>query len=128
MPTRADPAAGSDLSTLYSSTWRPPLRALLDNLHLSRNQVRCRLLLHAMDKDGPSAATVILAKGLTFWAEATVVPFCHYLFQKILERIAPKERATLVKSVSTRLVNTSLNLHETRSVQKIVEVYAVEEE
>ena len=57
-----------------------------------------------------------------------VDPFGNYLFQKILERITADERVILVKSVSTRLVNASLNLHGTRSVQKIVEVCAVDEE
>lgn len=125
----ADPSAGGGLSALYSSPQRPPLRALLGNVRrLSRDQVGCRLLQQALDEDGPSAATAILTEGLTFWAEAMVDPFGNYLFQKILERITPEERVTLVKSVSTRLVNASLNLHGTRSVQKIVEVCAVDEE
>lgn len=114
---------------LYSSPQRPPLRALLGNVRrLSRDQVGCRLLQQALDEDGPSAATAILNEGLTFWAEAMVDPFGNYLFQKILERITPEERVTLVSSVSTRLVNASLNLHGTRSVQKIVEVCAIDEE
>ncbi|KAL7525555.1 hypothetical protein ACHAXR_004303 [Thalassiosira sp. AJA248-18] len=114
---------------LYSSPQRPPPRTLLGNVcRLSRDQVGCRLLQQALDEDGPSAATAILNDGLTFWAEAMVDPFGNYLFQKILERITPEERVTLVSSVSTRLVNASLNLHGTRSVQKIVEVCAVDEE
>lgn len=117
------------LSILYSSSERPPLRALLGNVRrLSRDQVGCRLLQQALDEDGPPAATAILTEGLTFWAEAMVDPFGNYLFQKILERITPEERIILVGSVSTRLVNASLNLHGTRSVQKIVEVCAVDEE
>ena len=124
-----DQPGGNNLSVLYSSPHRPPLRALLGNVRrLSRDQVGCRLLQQALDEDGPSAATAILNEGLTFWAEAMVDPFGNYLFQKILERITPEERVTLVKSVSTRLVNASLNLHGTRSVQKIVEVCAVDEE
>jgi len=120
---------GGSLSVLYSSPQRPPLRSLLGNVRrLSRDQVGCRLLQQALDEDGPSAATAILNEGLTFWAEAMVDPFGNYLFQKILERITPEERVTLVSSVSTRLVNASLNLHGTRSVQKIVEVCAVDEE
>ena len=120
---------GNNLSMLYSSPHRPPLRALLGNVRrLSRDQVGCRLLQQALDEDGSTAATAILNEGLTFWAEAMVDPFGNYLFQKILERITPEERITLVKSVSTRLVNASLNLHGTRSVQKIVEVCAADEE
>jgi len=120
---------GENIDNLYSSPQRPPLRSLLGNVRrLSRDQVGCRLLQQALDEDGPSAATAILNEGLTFWAEAMVDPFGNYLFQKILERITPEERITLVSSVSTRLVNASLNLHGTRSVQKIVEVCAVDEE
>jgi len=124
-----DQILNGSLSILYSSSERPPLRALLGNVRrLSRDQVGCRLLQQALDEDGPPAATAILTEGLTFWAEAMVDPFGNYLFQKILERITPAERVTLVGSVSTRLVNASLNLHGTRSVQKIVEVCAVDEE
>jgi len=124
-----DQVLNGSLSILYSSSERPPLRALLGNVRrLSRDQVGCRLLQQALDEDGPPAATAILNEGLTFWAEAMVDPFGNCLFQKILERITPAERVTLVGSVSTRLVNASLNLHGTRSVQKIVEVCAVDEE
>ena len=127
--TGGNEPGGNNLSMLYSSPHRPPLRALLGNVRrLSRDQVGCRLLQQALDEDGSTAATAILNEGLTFWAEAMVDPFGNYLFQKILERITPEERITLVKSVSTRLVNASLNLHGTRSVQKIVEVCAADEE
>lgn len=123
-----DQGLDGSLSMLYSSPECPPLRTLLGNVRrLSRDQVGCRLLQQALDKDGPTAATAILNEGLSFWAEAMVDPFGNYLFQKILERITPDERVTLVNSVSTRLVNASLNLHGTRSVQKIVEVCALDE-
>jgi len=56
-----------------------------------------------------------------------VDPFGNYLFQKILEKVTAEERILLVKSVSTRLVNASLNLHGTRSVQKVVELCAIDE-
>lgn len=125
----SDQPGSNNLSSLYSSPHRPPLRALLGNVRrLSRDQVGCRLLQQALDEDGDAAATAILNEGLTFWAEAMVDPFGNYLFQKILERITCEERIVLVKSVSTRLVNASLNLHGTRSVQKIVEVCAADEE
>lgn len=118
----------SSLSNLYSSPERPPLQTLLGNVRrLSRDQVGCRLLQQALDEDGPTAATAILNEGLSFWAEAMVDPFGNYLFQKILERVTPDERIILVSSVRTRLVNASLNLHGTRSVQKIVEVCALDE-
>ncbi|CAJ1962413.1 unnamed protein product [Cylindrotheca closterium] len=116
-------------SSLYSTPQRPSLDSLLGQVRrLSRDQVGCRLVQQALDEEGPMAATLILNEGLPFWGEAMVDPFGNYLFQKILEKITSEERIMLVKSVSTRLVNASLNLHGTRSVQKIVELCAIDEE
>ena len=56
-----------------------------------------------------------------------VDPFGHYLFQKILEKISAEERIVLFKSGSARLVNASLNLYGTHSVQKVVELCAIDE-
>jgi Pumilio-family RNA binding repeat len=122
---QTDPAVAS----LYASPQRPPLDALLGQIRrLSRDQVGCRLVQQALDEEGQMAATLILQEGLPFWGEAMVDPFGNYLFQKILEKVTPDERVMLVKSVSTRLVNASLNLHGTRSVQKVVELCAVDEQ
>jgi len=119
-----DPSAA-----LYGTTQRPPLDALLGQVRrLSRDQVGCRLVQQALDEEGPMAATLILNEGLPFWSEAMVDPFGNYLFQKILEKITSEERIMLVKTVSSRLVNASLNLHGTRSVQKIVELCAADED
>mmetsp|Transcript_27177 Transcript_27177/g.31019 ORF Transcript_27177/g.31019 Transcript_27177/m.31019 type:complete len:852 (+) Transcript_27177:205-2760(+) len=122
-------ANGADaIASLYSAPQRPPLDALLGHVRrLSRDQVGCRLLQQALDEEGQTAATLILNEGISFWGEAMVDPFGNYLFQKILEKITAKERIMLIKSVSARLVNASLNLHGTRSVQKVVELCAQDE-
>jgi hypothetical protein len=117
------------LTSLYSTPQRPSLDALLGQVRrLSRDQVGCRLVQQALDEEGTMAATLILNEGLPFWGEAMVDPFGNYLFQKILEKITSEERVMLIKSVSTRLVNASLNLHGTRSVQKIVELCSIDDE
>ena len=119
---------GDTITSIYSAPQRPPLDELLGNVRrLSRDQVGCRLLQQALDEEGPMAATMVLNEGLSFWGEAMVDPFGNYLFQKILEKITKKERAMLIKTVSARLVNASLNLHGTRSVQKVVEMCAIDE-
>lgn len=118
----------SAVSSLYSAPQRPPLDELLGQVRrLSRDQVGCRLVQQALDEEGPMAATAILNEGLPFWGEAMVDPFGNYLFQKILEKVTAEERIMLVRSVSSRLVNASLNLHGTRSVQKVVELCAIDE-
>ena len=118
-----DPA----IANLYNSPQRPSLDSLLGQVRrLSRDQVGCRLVQQALDEEGPEAATQIFNEGLPFWGEAMVDPFGNYLFQKVLEKITPAERIVLVRSVSARLVNASLNLHGTRSVQKVVELCATD--
>lgn len=117
------------IASLYASPQRPPLDVLLGQLRrLSRDQVGCRLVQQALDEEGPMAASLILNEGLPFWGEAMVDPFGNYLFQKILEKVTPEERIMLIKSVSPRLVNASLNLHGTRSVQKVVELCSMDEQ
>jgi hypothetical protein len=123
------PNPTDNASSLYSTPQRPSLDSLLGQVRrLSRDQVGCRLVQQALDEEGSMAATLILNEGLPFWGEAMVDPFGNYLFQKILEKITAEERVMLVKSVSTRLVNASLNLHGTRSVQKIVDLCSIDEE
>lgn len=125
---RSSPTPNDVIATLYAAPQRPQLDELVGNVRrLSRDQVGCRLLQQALDEEGPMAATMILEEGLSFWGEAMVDPFGNYLFQKILEKITPLERIVLVRSVSARLVNASLNLHGTRSVQKVVELCAADE-
>lgn len=125
----SSPSASSDtITALYHSTHRPPLSSLLGHVRrLSRDQVGCRLLQQSLDEDGPHAATAILNEGLPFLTEAMTDPFGNYLFQKILEKITPDERLLLVTTVAPRLVNAALNLHGTRSVQKVVEMSALDD-
>lgn len=127
-PQRPTISGNDAVIALYNASQRPPLESLLGHVRrLSRDQVGCRLLQQALDDEGPNAASQILNEGLSFWGDAMVDPFGNYLFQKILEKVTPEERIVLVQSVSTRLVNASLNLHGTRSVQKVVETCSVDE-
>jgi hypothetical protein len=127
-PTLSSVNGADAIASLYAAPQRPPLDALLGHVRrLSRDQVGCRLLQQALDEEGAIASTLILNEGISFWGEAMVDPFGNYLFQKILEKITAEERIMLIKSVSARLVNASLNLHGTRSVQKVVELCAMDE-
>mmetsp|Transcript_59544 Transcript_59544/g.70956 ORF Transcript_59544/g.70956 Transcript_59544/m.70956 type:complete len:1038 (+) Transcript_59544:183-3296(+) len=121
--TCPSPVPSEAINALYHSNHRPPLSALLGHVRrLSRDQVGCRLLQQSLDEDDSHAATAILHEGLPFIAETMTDPFGNYLFQKILEKITAEERLLLIRTVSPRLVNAALNLHGTRSVQKVVEM------
>jgi len=112
-----------DIHALYGSTRRPALKDLLGNVRrLSKDQVGCRLLQQALDEDGVEAATAIFKEGLSFMSEIMIDPFGNYLFQKILEKCSDQERLTIIRTVAPKLVSSALNLHGTRSVQKVVEM------
>ena len=49
-------------------------------------------------------------------------PFGNYLFQKIADKVDEAGRAELVKKVADEMVDAGMNLHGTRSVQKVIEV------
>ena len=65
------------------------------------------------------------------WPHLTMMmtdPFGNYLFQKLVEHSFPEQRLRLVEAVAPVLVAAALNLHGTRSVQRMVEVCTEPEE
>ena len=51
-------------------------------------------------------------------------PFGNYLFQKLLVHVTALQRSRLLRRIAPHLVLAALNVHGTRSVQKVVEVMA----
>jgi hypothetical protein len=104
----------------------PSISSLVGQIRrLSRDQMGCRMLQQALAENDPEVATTIFNELLPYMAELMMDPFGNYLFQKLLDCISLKEREMLVKTVSTRLVQSSLNLHGTRSVQKIIDTVSI---
>ncbi|CAH0478875.1 unnamed protein product [Peronospora belbahrii] len=92
---------------------------------MSKDQNGCRLLQEQLDYENRSdLCEVIYQESLEHLAEMMVDPFGNYLFQKLLERVNEKQRVVIIRRVSSNLVAAALNLHGTRSVQKVVEVCA----
>uniref|UniRef100_K3W6G7 C3H1-type domain-containing protein n=1 Tax=Globisporangium ultimum (strain ATCC 200006 / CBS 805.95 / DAOM BR144) TaxID=431595 RepID=K3W6G7_GLOUD len=96
---------------------------------MSKDQNGCRLLQEQLDyEDRKDLCEVIYQESLDHLAEMMVDPFGNYLFQKLLERVSEKKRLAIIRRVSSNLVAAALNLHGTRSVQKVVEVCATSAE
>uniref|UniRef100_M4BTR1 C3H1-type domain-containing protein n=1 Tax=Hyaloperonospora arabidopsidis (strain Emoy2) TaxID=559515 RepID=M4BTR1_HYAAE len=93
---------------------------------MSKDQNGCRLLQEQLDyEDRSDLCEVIYQESLEHLAEMMVDPFGNYLFQKLLERVNEKQRLVIIRRVGSNLVAAALNLHGTRSVQKVVEVCAI---
>lgn len=96
---------------------------------MSKDQNGCRLLQEQLDyADRSDLCDVIYREALDHLAEMMVDPFGNYLFQKLLERVGGPQRLAIIRRVSSNLVAAALNLHGTRSVQKVVEVCATSPE
>lgn len=111
------------LAALASAT--PSLEEILKSStvqSLSQDQVGCRFLQLKLDEAGADAATIIFQQAKPCMAEMMTDPFGNYLFQKILDKTSEQERATILSLVQDELVSGALNLHGTRSVQRILEV------
>ncbi|KAH9192564.1 hypothetical protein AeNC1_005468 [Aphanomyces euteiches] len=92
---------------------------------MSKDQNGCRLLQEQLEfDDRADLCDVIYAESLPHLVDMMVDPFGNYLFQKLLERVSDAQRLVIVQHVSFHLVAAALNLHGTRSVQKVVEICA----
>jgi len=103
----------------------PSLSEILENnsvATLSQDQLGCRLLQQKLEEGGPEAATMIYMKAKVHFGQMMVGPFGNYLFQKIIDRVNEEERTDIILLVQDNLVDAALNLHGTRSVQRIVEL------
>lgn len=89
---------------------------------MSKDQNGCRLLQEQLCLDQSDMRDLIFEESLNHLPEMMVDPFGNYLFQKLLERVTETQRTSIVRRVSSNLVPAALNLHGTRSVQKVVEV------
>ncbi|GLE11687.1 hypothetical protein PINS_up024256 [Pythium insidiosum] len=97
---------------------------------MSKDQHGCRLLQEQLDfvDERRDVCDVLYREALDHLSEMMVDPFGNYLFQKLLERATPLRRLAMLRRVRPHLVAAALNLHGTRSVQKVVEVCAASPE
>lgn len=106
------------------------IASLKGNVYLlARQQEGCRMLQRYLEAENNSEAIEII------WREAIqhvgpliTDPFGHYLWLRLLDRITPKQRLELLKSLSSDMVGISLNVHGTRVVQKLLEKVKGKEE
>lgn len=96
---------------------------------MSKDQNGCRLLQEQLDHtDREDLHQIIFSESLEHLKEMMMDPFGNYLFQKLLERVSAQKQLQIVENVRSNLVTAALNLHGTRSVQKVVEVSSLAKE
>lgn len=90
-------------------------------LDMSKDQNGCRYLQYKVSTDA-EAVDIILEEIEGHLQELMVDPFGNYLFQKIIENVSTEKRFEILLKVRPIIVDASINLHGTRSVQKFVEL------
>jgi len=88
---------------------------------LSRDQVGCRLLQQKLDEGDPAIVGAIFDESKKHLAEMMLDPFGNYLFQKLFEKANSSQCSGMLEIVKGSLVRAALNIHGTRSVQKVLE-------
>nr|CCA21998.1 conserved hypothetical protein [Albugo laibachii Nc14] len=93
---------------------------------MSKDQNGCRLLQEQLEYDDRKTLwQIIFQESLHHLPEMMVDPFGNYLFQKLIARADEWQRLAIVRAVCPHLMAAALNLHGTRSVQKVVEICAI---
>ena len=92
--------------------------------HYSKDQVGCRLLQKCVDSRSSELLNLVVEECLAVLFDVAIDCFGNYLFQKIFEYSNESTRAIMLQTLHHNLFRASLDLHGTRSVQKIIEICA----
>lgn len=99
------------------------LSDLKGNIHrLSQDQVGCRLLQQKLEESNPAIVRVIFEESKECLSKMLTDPFGNYLFQKIMEKANNSERTEALQLIQHNMADACMNLHGTRSIQKIIEL------
>lgn len=97
-------------------------------LSLSKDQYGCRFLQRLIDENRPGLIDLIYSEVFDSLIDLMMDPFSNYLCQKLIECVTPSQRLRMVQSIKPSIVPIALNLHGTRSIQKLIESQCTPEE
>ena len=99
-------------------------------LIVAQDQAGCRFLQRKFDEGGVEAVSVVFPEILENVVELMIDPFGNYLIQKVLEKCSEQQRTEILSHVAARdkLVCSSLNMHGTRAMQKLIETVSNQEQ
>lgn len=121
--TRSGPLSANTLGCNLSAISEEDIKGRVYSM--SKDQNGCRLLQEQLEYDDRKVLwQIIFQESLDHLPEMMVDPFGNYLFQKLIARADEWQRLAIVRAVCPHLMAAALNLHGTRSVQKVVEICA----
>jgi hypothetical protein len=105
---------------------------------MSKDQLGCRYLQQILDRQDAGMLDVIYQGLLPHFAQTMagafnlfqnclkfkfiVDPFGNYLAQKVIELCSPHQRAQVIDSAGSHLVDAAMSPHGTRSLQRLIEL------
>ncbi|SCM25477.1 mRNA-binding protein PUF1 [Plasmodium berghei] len=99
------------------------LTAISGNVYkIAKDQSKCRTLQKILDKKNQSCIDEIYNEALEHIIELMMDPFGNYLCQKLIEVCTPEQIEKIIDKSSDELINASISVHGTRTVQKLIEM------
>jgi hypothetical protein len=97
---------------------------------VAQDQAGCRFLQRKFDEGGSDAVSIVFPEILENVVDLMTDPFGNYLIQKVLEKCSDHQRTDILAHVAgkDKLVFSSLNMHGTRAMQKLVETISTREQ
>ncbi|VTZ69812.1 mRNA-binding protein PUF1, putative [Plasmodium chabaudi chabaudi] len=89
---------------------------------IAKDQAKCRTLQKILDKKNQSCIDEIYNEALEHIIELMMDPFGNYLCQKLIEVCTPEQIEKIIDKSSDELINASISVHGTRTVQKLIEM------
>ena len=107
----------------------PPLEQLQGQIYpLCRDQHGCRHLQKKLEEGDPAHIEIIFNEIYDHILELMSDPFGNYLCQKLFAHCTDEQKVTITRKAAPGLVAVSLNMHGTRSVQKLIDCLNTDEQ
>lgn len=107
----------------------PPLEMLQGRIYsLCKDQHGCRYLQKKLEEEKESQVEMIFNEAFDHMLELMADPFGNYLCQKLFGYCTQEQKTKITRKVAPGLVRVSLNMHGTRSVQKLIDCLTTDEQ
>ncbi|KAJ5079309.1 hypothetical protein M0811_04330 [Anaeramoeba ignava] len=95
---------------------------------MSKDQIECRFLQTKIEEGDPRTISSVLSEVFQNLDELMMDPYGNYLCQKLIEYCTSEQRMSIIRKIEPSILQISLNIYGTRTIQKMIESISTNEE